>query len=401
MLRIFIQAHLLSAGKGGTERVAMELADEMAYRNHEIFMGYKNDGPPSYPNNNKINFSPYNSITELRSIVQSIDPDVFFSFYFNHLIIKFYSVVYGTRIPFAIQECSNPTRICANNWNPNYSDPIKAKWEREIIASAAARIRLTMPTYLLSFPDYIRQNIRAFPNPAFRKNLASYPRSINSARRVILIINGFKVNKNFIALLKAFKRLSSKFPNWGIRVVGKLPDKNKSHVKEIMKFIKANQIQGKVAICGPTNDIWSEYAQSDIHVIPSLSEGCPTVVLEAMSMGIPSIGYEDCPGTNELIQHETNGMLASSNDRVAGLELVLTHLMSSSHLRERLGKQAFEDSKKFEPHNIYDQWEQLFIEASEYKKDTSRLFKEQAKINQESAMHALRLRKRMMDKILK
>jgi hypothetical protein len=112
MLKIFIQSHSLSAGKGGTERVAMELADEMARRNHEIFMGYKNNGPPSYSNKNKIHFSPYHSFKELRNIVQSIDPDVFFSFYVNHVLIKNYSVVYGTQIPFAIQECSNKIRIC-------------------------------------------------------------------------------------------------------------------------------------------------------------------------------------------------------------------------------------------------------------------------------------------------
>jgi glycosyltransferase involved in cell wall biosynthesis len=399
MLRIFLQVHSLSAGKGGTERVAVELADEMAYRNHEIFMGYKNDGPPSYPNKFKINFSPYTSIKELRNIVQSINPDVFFSFYSNQLVLHNYSVVYGTQIPFTMQECSNPVRICTNNWNPRCSDPINAKWEREIVASAAARIRLTMPAYSLSFPDYIRQSIRAFLNPAFPKKLVSYPRGINSLKNVILIINGFKVHKNFIALLKAFKRLYSKFPNWEIRAVGKLPDKNKLHVKEIMKYIKINHLQDKVIISGPTNDIFSEYAQSDIHVIPSLSEGCPTVVLEAMSMGVPSVGYEDCPGTNELIQHEINGLLSSSDDRITGLEFVLNQLMSSSDLRDRLGKQAFEDSKRFEPHNIYDQWEQLFIEAAEYKNDPGRLFREQLAIDPERAMHARRMRNKLVQQI--
>jgi glycosyltransferase involved in cell wall biosynthesis len=166
-----------------------------------------------------------------------------------------------------------------------------------------------------------------------------------------------------------------------------------------MKFIKVNHLQDKVVVSGPTNDIFSEYAQSDIHVIPSLSEGCPTVVLEAMSMGVPSVGYEDCPGTNELIQHEINGLLAPSDDRVIGLELVLHQLMSSSDLRDRLGKQAFEDSKRFEPHKIYDQWEQLFIEAAEYKNDPERLFQEQLTIDPERAMHARRMRNKLVQQL--
>jgi glycosyltransferase involved in cell wall biosynthesis len=145
--------------------------------------------------------------------------------------------------------------------------------------------------------------------------------------------------------------------------------------------------------------MYAEYAASHIHVISSLSEGCPTVVLEAMSAGLPSVGFADCPGTNELIRHESNGLLASPEDRVTGLESVLGKLMSSPELRNRLGSQALEDSKAFEPKNIYDQWELLFFEGARYKNDPSRLFREQMAIDPERAMHARRMREKLVQEI--
>jgi glycosyltransferase involved in cell wall biosynthesis len=115
-----------------------------------------------------------------------------------------------------------------------------------------------------------------------------------------------------------------------------------------------------------------------------------------MSVGLPSIGFSDCPGTNELIRHEVNGLLATAEDRVAGLEAVLRRLMSSPELRSRLGQKAFEDSKAFDPQKIYDQWEQLFYEAADYKNDPERLMREQMAIDAERALHAKRMRFRLL-----
>ena len=137
-LKIVLQCRSLGVGKGGVERVATEMANEMVERGHEIHIGYRDNGSPAYYVDENINLIPYTDIDKFRTDVREINPDVFFAFYVNHLLIEDYSIVHGTKIPFAIQECSNPTRICQNNWKTEDGIYGKAYWEREVVASAAS-----------------------------------------------------------------------------------------------------------------------------------------------------------------------------------------------------------------------------------------------------------------------
>jgi len=267
-----------------------------------------------------------------------------------------------------------------------------------MIAAAAHRIRLTMDSYVQSFPKYIQKFVRFFSNPSFpHEILANHV--CNTQDKTIINIGGMKANKNLITLLRAFHTLIPEFPGWQLKIFGKTAESAGPHKVEIRKFIQDNEIEDRVHICGPTDDIFTEFANSHIHVIASLSEGCPTCVLEAMATGVPSIGFADCPGTNELIRHGENGLLAEPDDRVANLREELRKLMSSAELREELGKKAWQDSKQFAPETIYDQWEQLFYEAAEYKNDPDRLFREQMAIDPERAMHARRMREKLMQQI--
>jgi glycosyltransferase involved in cell wall biosynthesis len=253
-----------------------------------------------------------------------------------------------------------------------------------------------MPCYASSFPKYIKGNVKAFPNPAFQQKLQAKPGTEGDTQKVIINVGGMKANKNFITLLQSFALIAKDHPKWVIKVYGKTDEGNQPHKVEIREFIKAHHLEDRVLICGPTDDIFAEFAASHIHVISSLSEGCPTCVLEAMATGVPSIGFADCPGTNELIRDGEDGLLVSPDDRVGNLSNALRQLMNSSKQRGEMGKRARANSKKFSPDLIYDQWEQLFYEAAEYKNDPERLFREQMAIDPERAMHARRMREKLV-----
>jgi glycosyltransferase involved in cell wall biosynthesis len=327
-------------------------------------------------------------LSELGVSLSELKPDVFHAFYFNRQLINYYYLTYNTSIPFTMQECTNPTRLITNNWGAGKISHVAARWEREIIASGAVRIRLVMPSYRTSFPSYIQKSVRAFSNPCYVNQISNIA---DMSIKLDVIINGFKGNKNLITLLMAFNELKDHFPSWSIKVVGN-NEGEQPHKVAIREYINKNELVGKVKLVGATEDMEVEYLTSKIHVIASLSEGCPTCVLEAMSCGIPSIGFEDCSGTNELILHNGNGILANSVDRVVGLRDSLYALMSNESLVQKLGQQALSDSAVFHPENVYDQWEELFYEASAYKNNLNMLYAEQLSIAPELTRHARRMR---------
>lgn len=76
----------------------------------------------------------------------------------------------------------------------------------------------------------------------------------------------------------------------------------------------------------------------DIFLLPSLTEGMPVAVIEAMACGTAIVATA-VGGTPELISHEISGLLVPSSDAQA-LALAIVGLANDVELRERLGEAA-------------------------------------------------------------
>jgi glycosyltransferase involved in cell wall biosynthesis len=336
------------------------------------------------------------SLFDYRAKILKAAPEAFLTFVASRQLLQYSKFIEGTNIPLIIHEGSNPDRICGVNW-AHFDMPHEvAFWERELLASGAVRIRLTMPDYLKSFPEYIRKQVRVFPNAVKPAQTLADPSGANSSRKTIINIGGMKKNKNLLPLLHAFSGLVSEFPDWDIKVFSFMPPKATEYQKNIYEFIETNGLQNRVFLLGETSEIYKEYAKSQIHAITSLSEGCPTCVCEAMVHRLPSIGLAVCPGVNKFIKNEKNGFLVTSQDLKNSLREHLRLLMENSELRVKMGEEAYKDSIEFEPAATYDKWERLFQEAVEYRNDSKRLFKEQMNVDIELAMHARRNRERII-----
>jgi glycosyltransferase involved in cell wall biosynthesis len=92
-------------------------------------------------------------------------------------------------------------------------------------------------------------------------------------------------------------------------------------------------------------DVRPVYAIADVFVLPSLSEGSPNVLLEALAAGVPVVATE-VGGVRELIEHETNGLLTPPADPKAmadAIERVLTDEVSAAARSREGRKRVLED----------------------------------------------------------
>lgn len=82
----------------------------------------------------------------------------------------------------------------------------------------------------------------------------------------------------------------------------------------------------------------AEYARTDLFVLPSLAEGIPMVLMEAMAMQIPCVA--PCiTGIPELIEDGVDGVLYTVGDS-QNLSRKLLALLQSPERMENIGKQA-------------------------------------------------------------
>ncbi len=108
---------------------------------------------------------------------------------------------------------------------------------------------------------------------------------------------------------------------------------------DLEKQIQDHQLEEQVKLEGflPHNKTLSCVRQSDIFVLPSLSEGIAIAVMEAMAIGLPVI-VTDITGMPELVQHDQTGILVPPKDAEAIASEIKQ--LRDKDLRNRLAKKG-------------------------------------------------------------
>jgi glycosyltransferase involved in cell wall biosynthesis len=97
--------------------------------------------------------------------------------------------------------------------------------------------------------------------------------------------------------------------------------------EELQSMATRLGIADRVVFAGFQRDVVGHYAAMDVKVLPSLYEGLPLVLIEAMAMEKPVIATE-INGTTEIVQHNLNGLLVPAKNVKAlseALEYALDH----------------------------------------------------------------------------
>ena len=87
------------------------------------------------------------------------------------------------------------------------------------------------------------------------------------------------------------------------------------------------------------------YSEHDVFLFPSLMEGLPSALLEAMATGMPVITTETC-GMPDIVENEFNGLLIPPAN-AAAIEQSILRLAGSVELRQRLGEAARETMTRY------------------------------------------------------
>ena len=157
------------------------------------------------------------------------------------------------------------------------------------------------------------------------------PKVDRSKRTNTILWNGrFVSGKRVDFLLRAVKKITTTFPNLRVLLVGEGPLKG-----EIEKSIRELNLENIVTIKNfvPYEEMPKLYQNSDIFVLPSLHEGVPRSILEAMSCGIPVI-ITEFDHLKDLI--EDSGLMFQKND-VNDLSKCIITLINDRKLALEMG----------------------------------------------------------------
>ena len=119
---------------------------------------------------------------------------------------------------------------------------------------------------------------------------------------VFINIGELSVRKNQEVAIRALAKLNT--PHIKLLIVGKGPLKEKLEL-----LIQELHLEHQVILAGFRNDIPKLLTASDAFVFPSIHEGLPVALMEAMAAGKPVV-CSKIRGNVDLIEHEKGGLLA-------------------------------------------------------------------------------------------
>ena len=164
--------------------------------------------------------------------------------------------------------------------------------------------------------------------------------SINAGDKIISVIGRLHYIKGQQILFAAIPEVVRNFPSITLVVVGEGELKDDlEHIAEEHGFSK------KVKFIGFRHDVEAIMEQSDVVVIPSLSDACPTVALEAMKCG-SAIVASNVDGLVEMLSDRKNALMVPVSD-TADLARGILELLDNPDLAQKLGRQAMQDVNKF------------------------------------------------------
>jgi glycosyltransferase involved in cell wall biosynthesis len=123
--------------------------------------------------------------------------------------------------------------------------------------------------------------------------------------------------------------------DWSLEIWGDGPERER-----IAQRVQENEVlRRSVMVRGPVSNAAERLAEVDLLVLPSLREGLPLVLIEAMAAGVPVLAA-DLPGCRELVGDEA-GVLFPPGD-VSALTDGLRQLLRDGERRSRLGLAGIE-----------------------------------------------------------
>ena len=233
---------------------------------------------------------------------------------------------------------------CGYPWSFNYARESSRAWRRGLVhllerlaVRTADRVVVTSSAsadYLVTQHGLDRRRVRVVPNYVDTDVFAPEPGEPRQ-KDLAVFVGRLSPEKGVTTLVDAAARV----PGLRLRVVGDGADRE-ALARRAASAVVPIEFTGTV----PNAALPRLLREASVFVLPSLYEGHPKALLEAMACALPVIG-SDVPGIAEVIRHRENGWLCRPGDPI-GLADALATLVTDEALRTHLGARARADVER-------------------------------------------------------
>jgi len=185
-----------------------------------------------------------------------------------------------------------------------------------------------------------------------------YELQARADERLVVFVGRFRPEKGVRYLIKAMEIISRKSRYIRLILVGEGPEE-----EDLKRLVEQLNLRDCINFLGqvPNEKVPQYMAASDVFVLPSLAEGFPNVILEAMASGLAIVASK-VSGLPEIVEDGGNGFLVESMNPEQIAEKVLL-LLGDDELRERISKSNREKAKGYSWESVIERLEKVYYKA--------------------------------------
>lgn len=140
-------------------------------------------------------------------------------------------------------------------------------------------------------------------------NASSGHRGLN-----VLTVGNIRPVKGHDVLIRAGAQIVQRFPDAKIQIAGDVLEPE--YYRELQRLVETLGLSGRVAFLGNVTDLKQCFAQADIFVLPSRSEGFSNAIVEAMAAALPVVAT-NVGGNAEAVKNGETGLIVPAEDESA------------------------------------------------------------------------------------
>jgi glycosyltransferase involved in cell wall biosynthesis len=193
------------------------------------------------------------------------------------------------------------------------------------------------------------KNVKVIPNAVRHIKQYSHERE-----NIIAFMGRLIPAKGVKYLIKAFSELNNE--SWKVLILGDGCQK-----QELMDMVETLNMKEQIEFLGNVKNVDYFLSKSKIFVFPSLSEGFPNALVEAMANSLACISFDCMMGPRDLIENGKNGFLVEPGD-IECLKTYLYELMNNRELREKMQHNAHTVNTKLRQDIIFSQYLDFILE---------------------------------------
>ncbi|MCK5255586.1 MAG: glycosyltransferase [Deltaproteobacteria bacterium] len=182
------------------------------------------------------------------------------------------------------------------------------------------------------------------------------PFKIEDEDRILMTVGRLHEQKGHYYLVQAVSRVQKEFPKVKLLVTGEGEEEN-----NLKKLVKSLDLMNEVIFAGLSSDMERILPMAELFILPSLWEGLPNALLEAMAAGKPVVATK-VGGIPEIVVHGETGMLIPPGDTDALTAAILDLLQNRLKAKDMGEAGRIRAGKRFSIYKMIEKTENLYQE---------------------------------------